>query len=217
MTPFRTLTAIAAPFPQANIDTDVIMPKQFLKRIDRAGLAEGVFHDLRLTEGVVNPGFILNQAPYDAAEILVCGDNFGCGSSREYAVWGLMQFGVKVIIAPSFAGIFFGNCEKNGLLAITLPEATVAHLLSVVQTPSTACLEIDLPHQKIRDVAGNTVTFEIGISRKDALLSGADHIETTLSDEADISKFEGLQKLAKPWLWLPKKNHAGGVADAHRH
>lgn len=206
MTPFTTLTAIAAPFPQANIDTDVIMPKQFLKRIDRAGLAEGVFHDLRFTDGVPNPNFILNKPLYARSEILICGDNFGCGSSREYAVWGLIQLGIRAIIAPSFAGIFFGNCEKNGLLAVTLPQTIVTDFLTQALEPTTACFTIDLLNQEITDSASRTTTFEIGASRKEALLSGADHIETTLNDCAEIAHFEHGQRKNTAWLWrVPPK------------
>jgi 3-isopropylmalate/(R)-2-methylmalate dehydratase small subunit len=139
MTPFTTVRGIAAPLPTANIDTDVIMPKQFLKRIDREGLAEGAFHDLRFDEnGVPREDFILNREPYSNARFLVCGTNFGCGSSREYAVWGLSQLGIRAILAPSFGGIFFGNCEKNGLLAIELSETDIAQLESLASAPETA-------------------------------------------------------------------------------
>ncbi|MBO6674784.1 MAG: 3-isopropylmalate dehydratase small subunit [Rhizobiales bacterium] len=201
MTPFTRLTAIAAPLPQPNIDTDVIMPKQFLKRIDRKGLAEGAFHDLRFTNGQPNPEFILNQPPYVGAEILVCGDNFGCGSSREYAVWGLMQLGIRAIIAPTIAGIFFGNCEMNGLLAITLPENEVATLLDRVANPEDATLTINLPNQTIEIPSLDPITFKIGEARKRNLMTGVDHVGQTLALSDEIKDFESEQRNAQNWLW----------------
>lgn len=201
MTPFTTLTAIAAPLPQPNIDTDVIMPKQFLKRIDREGLAEGAFNDLRFTNGQPNPTFILNQPPYDQAQILVCGDNFGCGSSREYAVWGLMQLGIRAIIAPSIAGIFFGNCEMNGLLAITLPEDQVSVLMERVTNPDGATLTIDLPNQTIDAPGLDPITFDVGEARKRNLIAGVDHVGQTLGWAGEIKAFESRQHNARNWLW----------------
>lgn len=191
MKPFTTVRGIAAPMPADNIDTDVIMPKQFLKRIDREGLAEGAFHDLRFDPtGTPRPDFVLNRAPYDKARFLVCGANFGCGSSREYAVWGLAQLGIRAIIAPSFAGIFFGNCEKNGVLAIELPRQTVDMLLARVADRKTAELEIELENRNI--VAGqDCIRFEIGDARREALLSGRDHIAVTLDHADEIRAFEG--------------------------
>lgn len=184
MTPFTTHHGIAAALPRPNIDTDVIMPKQFLKRIDREGLAEGAFHDLRK-----DADFVLNRAPWTDASILICGENFGCGSSREYAVWGLMQMGIRVIIAPSIAGIFFGNCEKNGLLAITLPADTVADLMALAEDPERAMIGVDLPAQTIRHADGET-PFDIPAARKVLLIEGKDHIARTLEHEADITAFE---------------------------
>jgi 3-isopropylmalate/(R)-2-methylmalate dehydratase small subunit len=201
MTPFTTLTAISAPLPQPNIDTDVIMPKQFLKRIDREGLAEGAFHDLRFADGKPNPECVLNQPPYDRAEILVCGDNFGCGSSREYAVWGLMQLGIRAIIAPSIAGIFFGNCEMNGLLAITLGEDHVSALMDQIGNPDTATLTINLLDQAIEAPGLDPITFEIGVARKRNLMAGVDHVGQTLGWASDIKAFESEQRKARNWLW----------------
>ncbi|WP_420414031.1 3-isopropylmalate dehydratase small subunit [Roseibium sp.] len=201
MESFTTLKAIAAPLPAPNIDTDVIMPKQFLKRIDRAGLAEGAFHELRFDEsGTQRPEFILNQPPYDQAKILIAGKNFGCGSSREYAVWGLMQLGFRVIIAPSIAGIFFGNCEKNGLLAITLPETEVEHLLRATATSATAEMTINLPDQTIQTASGQIFGFEIATARKKLLLTGADHIQLTLDDAETIIDFEKKYFELLPWI-----------------
>ncbi|WP_299687877.1 3-isopropylmalate dehydratase small subunit [uncultured Tateyamaria sp.] len=201
MTPFTTVTGVAAALPTPNIDTDVIMPKQFLKRIDRAGLAIGAFHDLRFdTDGQTRPDFVLNRAPYNQAKFLICGDNFGCGSSREYAVWGLQQLGIRAIIAPSISGIFFGNCEKNGLLAITLPPGDVDLLMAHADTPRTALMTIDLDAQTI--TAGPLrIGFDIPAARKALLLSGADHIQQTLDRAATITEFEAKQAATRHWLW----------------
>ncbi|MEM9797162.1 MAG: 3-isopropylmalate dehydratase small subunit [Pseudomonadota bacterium] len=194
MTPFVVHTGIAAALPAPNVDTDAIMPKQFLKRIDRAGLAEGAFHDLRQ-----DSDFVLNRTPWNRASILVCGENFGCGSSREYAVWGLMQWGIRVIVAPSIAGIFFGNCEKNGLLAITLPAADVAVLSGLATDGDTARMEVDLPAQTIRHGRGETA-FDISEMRKTLLLDGKDHIARTLEYEADIAAYEHARRRLNPLL-----------------
>jgi 3-isopropylmalate/(R)-2-methylmalate dehydratase small subunit len=202
MKPFLVETGVAAPLPQPNIDTDVIMPKQFLKRIDREGLADGAFHDLRFdAKGKKRNGFVLNQAPYDRARFLVCGSNFGCGSSREYAVWGLMQIGIRAIIAPSFAGIFFGNCEKNGLLAITLPEEDVASISTHISQADCAELTIDLANQTISMHNGDSVLFAINPARKQLLMEGADHIEKTLTYAHEIRQFEAAQKTDTSYLW----------------
>ena len=201
MTPFTTVKGIAAPMPTENIDTDVIMPKQFLKRIDRKGLAEGAFHDLRFdAQKTLRPSFVLNRAPYDKASFLVCGANFGCGSSREYAVWGLVQLGIRAIIAPSFGGIFFGNCEKNGLLAIMLPQEEVARLINLAEAPATAEFEIDLLVQSIR-ADTSEIHFEIGKARKDALLTGRDHISATLEFAGEIEAFEAAQRDHTAHFW----------------
>ncbi|GFE67052.1 3-isopropylmalate dehydratase small subunit [Litoreibacter roseus] len=184
MTPFTTHTGIAAALPMPNLDTDVIIPKQFLKRIDREGLAEGVFFDL-----FKDQEFVLNRPPWDTASILICGENFGCGSSREYAVWGLMQWGIRAIIAPSFAGIFFGNCEKNGLLAVDMPADDVEELSWLAQDPATAQIGIDLHQQRIIQ-GGSNWQFDIPAARKALLLEGKDHIACTLEHETEIATFE---------------------------
>ncbi len=205
MKPFLVETGVAAALPQPNIDTDVIMPKQFLKRIDREGLAEGAFHDLRFdANGRKRPDFILNQVPFDRARFLICGANFGCGSSREYAVWGLMQIGIQAIIAPSFAGIFFGNCDKNGLLAITLPQEEVDALLLQVSDANCAELTIDLEKQEILKCGGESLCFEINPARKQLLMEGADHVEKTLGHAPEIQQFEEHQKAATPHLWAAR-------------
>lgn len=200
MEPFGTVTGVAAPLPAANIDTDVIMPKQFLKGIDRKGLDRGVFHHLRFDEsGATRPEFILNQPAWAAARFLVVGPNFGCGSSREHAVWGLAQLGVRALIGASFAGIFFDNCARNGLLAITLPQHLVEPILARVSDPATTHLTIDLEAQTI--TSGDLVTrFDIGAPRREALLRGLDAVGTTLARAAEIHVFEKLYFETRPWL-----------------
>ena len=198
MTPFTSMLGVAAPLAAANIDTDVIMPKQFLKGIDRSGLDRGLFHDLRFdASGAARPDFILNQAAWEAARFLVVGDNFGCGSSREHAVWGLMQYGVRALIGTSFAGIFFDNCARNGLLAITLPPGDVAQLLALAG--QGVAFTIDLPRQAISagDVA---IAFDIDAVRKEALLNGLDAIGHTLTMRDDILAFQRQHLEANPWF-----------------
>ena len=198
MTPFTTVQGVAAPLPAANLDTDVIMPKQFLKGIDRSNLDRGVFHDLRFDDtGAARPGFILNLPAWDATRFLVVGENFGCGSSREHAVWGLMQYGVRALIGTSFAGIFFDNCARNGLLAITLPPADVARLSALAEQAVT--FTVDLPQQTI--VAGDVaVRFEIDAVRKEALLNGLDAIGHTLTMRDEILAFQQRHLEAHPWF-----------------
>jgi len=200
--PFVTVTAVAASFPQPNVDTDVIMPKQFLKGIDRTGLARGAFHDLRFdAAGETRPGFILNRAPWQDARFLVVGPNFGCGSSREHAVWGLLQLGIRVLIGTTFAGIFFDNCRNNGLLAITLEAERLAELAALAGRAESCVMTIDLPGQTISPAAGQVYPFEIDAARKEALLHGLDPIGLTLQRAATIKAFE--QDLARnePWAF----------------
>jgi len=200
MTPFTTVHGVAAPLRAANIDTDVIMPKQFLKGIDRAGLDVGLFHDLRFdADGNPQPQFILNRPGWQDATFLVVGDNFGCGSSREHAVWGLMQYGVRAIIGTSFAGIFFDNCARNGLLAITLPGDVVAMLMATADDAATNLLTVDLERQVIG--AGNaSIGFEIDAARKDALMRGLDAIGQTLTLRDEIVAFQNRHFKAHPWF-----------------
>ena len=201
MQKFETFTAVAAPMLMPNIDTDVIMPKQFLKRIDREGLAEGVFHDVRRTEdGVLREDFPLNQNRYRDAQILLAGRNFGCGSSREHAVWGLLQSGIRVVIAPSFAGIFFGNCEKNGLLAIVLSEEETSRIAGMIKEAEQADLTIDLERCVIGLPGGEQLRFEIEPTRRQNLLEGRDHIEATLTMADRIRAFEAQHLTNHVWL-----------------
>jgi 3-isopropylmalate/(R)-2-methylmalate dehydratase small subunit len=199
--PFTQVSGQAAPFLAANVDTDVIMPKQFLKGIDRQGLDRGVFFDLRfLPDGTPNPDFVLNQATWQGASFLVVGPNFGCGSSREHAVWGLQQLGVRALIGSSFAGIFYDNCQRNGVLLITLEEAQVQRIGTLVGEAETARLSIDLQAQQIGLADGSVVDFQIDALRKTSLLLGLDAIGSTLQRRDQISAFERQHLAANPWL-----------------
>ncbi len=203
MEPFRVLTGVAAPMPAANIDTDVIMPKQFLKGIDREGLDRGVFFDLRLDEtGAPRADFVLNQPAWSGARFLVVGPNFGCGSSREHAVWGLSQLGIRALIGPSFAGIFFDNCARNGLLAITLSPDAWASLLALSSQPDSNVFTIDLEAQTI--AAGAAIMdFDIEPPRKQALLEGLDGVGLALARADEIRAFETRHFRDNPWF-LPQ-------------
>jgi len=199
--PFSQVTGKAAPMLAANIDTDVIMPKQFLKGIDRSGLDRGLFFDLRfLPSGEPNPEFVLNQPAWQGASFLVVGPNFGCGSSREHAVWGLKQVGIRALIGSSFAGIFYDNCQRNGVLLITLDEATVQRLGQGVSQPQGAEISIDLEAQQIRLQDGSVIEFQIDALRKSALLLGLDAIGSTLQRREQIKAFERTHLQANPWL-----------------
>ncbi|TWC58497.1 3-isopropylmalate dehydratase small subunit [Pseudomonas sp. SJZ080] len=199
--PFTRVSGKAAPMLAANIDTDVIMPKQFLKGIDRAGLDRGLFFDLRfLTDGQPNPEFVLNQPAWQGASFMVVGPNFGCGSSREHAVWGLKQMGIRALIGSSFAGIFYDNCQRNGVLLITLDEPLLQRLGRVVSQPEGAQISVDLQAQEIRLHDGELIPFEIDTLRKTALLLGLDAIGSTLQRSDQIKAFERQHLAANPWL-----------------
>jgi 3-isopropylmalate/(R)-2-methylmalate dehydratase small subunit len=201
MQPFDTVTGKAAPFLASNVDTDVIMPKQFLKGIDRSGLDKGLFFDLRFLEsGEPNPEFVLNQPAWSGASFLVTGPNFGCGSSREHAVWGLKQLGVRALIGTSFAGIFYDNCQRNGVLAIQLSETEHQRLGQVVSNAATTTISVDLPNQVIRLSDGSVIAFEIDDLRKQSLLLGLDAIGNTLQRSAQIRDFETRHLAENPWL-----------------
>ena len=201
MQKFTTLTGVAAPLPMINVDTDKIIPKQYLKTIERTGLGKALFDELRYnSDGSEKPGFVLNQPAYRKAEILIAGENFGCGSSREHAPWALLDFGIRAVIAPSFADIFHSNCFKNGILPIVLPAETVAHLMDDARKGSNARLTVDLASQTIIRPDGQTVHFEIDQFRKHCLLDGLDDIGLTLKKEPAIAKFEDRRKQAQPWL-----------------
>jgi 3-isopropylmalate/(R)-2-methylmalate dehydratase small subunit len=201
MEPFIQVSGKAAPMLAANIDTDVIMPKQFLKGIDRAGLDRGLFFDLRfLPSGEPNPEFILNQPGWQGAKFLVTGPNFGCGSSREHAVWGLKQMGIKALIGSSFAGIFYDNCQRNGVLTIVLDEPQVQVLGKLISQQDTAQIEVDLEAQEIRLQDGRTMPFKIDELRKNALLLGLDAIGSTLQKREQILAFQQKHLAENPWL-----------------
>ena len=199
--PFTQVSGQAAPLLAANIDTDVIMPKQFLKGIDRQGLDRGVFFDLRfLPDGRPDPDFVLNQPAWQEAKFLVVGPNFGCGSSREHAVWGLQQMGIRALIGSSFAGIFYDNCQRNGVLLITLDEAQVQRIGRLVGQPETARISIDLEAQQIRLADGSVLDFQVDTLRKSALLLGLDAIGSTLQRREQIEAFEREHLANNPWL-----------------
>ncbi|ASV37744.1 3-isopropylmalate dehydratase small subunit [Pseudomonas sp. NS1(2017)] len=199
--PFTLVTGKAAPMLAANIDTDVIMPKQFLKGIDRSGLDRGLFFDLRfLPSGEPNPDFVLNQPAWQGASFMVVGPNFGCGSSREHAVWGLKQMGIRALIGSSFAGIFYDNCQRNGVLLITLDEAVLQRLGKTVSQADQAQISVDLEAQAIRLADGEVLPFQIDTLRKTALLLGLDAIGSTLQRREEIKAFECRHLAANPWL-----------------
>jgi 3-isopropylmalate/(R)-2-methylmalate dehydratase small subunit len=191
MEAFKTLTGIVAPLDRVNVDTDQIIPKQFLKRIERTGFEDFLFYDWRyLPDGKPNPEFVLNQERYRGATILITRNNFGCGSSREHAPWALKDYGFRVIIAPSFADIFFNNCFKNGILPIVLPESTVEELFKKVLGNEGYRLTVDLESQILADDKGLNISFEIDPFKKRCLLEGLDDIALTLKHEDKISAYE---------------------------
>ena len=199
--PFTHVSGRAAPLLAANVDTDVIMPKQFLKGIDRQGLDRGLFFDLRfLRDGSPDPDFVLNNPTWQGASFLVVGANFGCGSSREHAVWGLQQMGIRALIGSSFAGIFYDNCQRNGVLLITLEEAQVQRIGQLVSEPETARIAIDLEAQQISLADGTVIEFQIDTLRKTALLLGLDAIGSTLQRREQIKAFERQHLTSNPWL-----------------
>ena len=202
MKKFTTLTGVAAPMPLINIDTDMIIPKQFLKTITRSGLGKSLFFEMRYDDaGKELPDFVLNQKPYRNAEIIVAGDNFGCGSSREHAPWALQDFGIRAVIAPSFADIFFGNCYKNGMLPIVLKQEEIDVLMADAASDNARVLTIDLPNQKVIRANGESFSFEINPTSKTQLLEGLDEIGQTLQRNAEIASFEQRQHQSQPWLW----------------
>jgi 3-isopropylmalate/(R)-2-methylmalate dehydratase small subunit len=201
MQPFTTLTGVAAPLDIMNVDTDMIIPKQYLKTIKRTGLGTGLFSEMRYKEdGSENPEFVLNQPAYRKAEILVAGDNFGCGSSREHAPWALLDFGIRCVISTSFADIFYNNCFKNGILPITVSQADLDKLMDDARRGSNATVTVDLPSQEIRGPDGGVVTFDLDPFRKHLLLNGLDDIGLTMEKAPAISSFEQKTAASRPWL-----------------
>ena len=201
MQKFTQLTGVAAPMPDINIDTDRIIPKNYLKTIKRTGLGTALFAEVRYDEqGKENPDFVLNKPAYRKAEIIVAGDNFGCGSSREHAPWALLDFGIRCVISTSFADIFFNNSFKNGILPIKLPQSDVDKLMADAGRGANATLTIDLEKQEIRRPDGEIITFDIDSFRKHCLLNGLDDIGLTLQHEKQIDAYESRQNADKPWL-----------------
>ncbi len=198
---FTTLTGVAAPMPLVNIDTDMIIPKQFLKTIKRSGLGKNLFDEMRYdAEGNEIPDFVLNQPAYRAAQILVAGDNFGCGSSREHAPWALADFGIKAIISTSFADIFYNNCFKNGMLPIVLPQEQVDILMDDARKGENARIAIDLESQTVTSAEGQVFTFQIDPFSKHCLLNGLDDIALTLEKVSSIDAYEAQAAQARPWV-----------------
>jgi 3-isopropylmalate/(R)-2-methylmalate dehydratase small subunit len=199
MQPFSKLKATAAPLNMKNVDTDAIIPKQFLRSIKRTGFGINLFNDLRYDEsGNEIPDFILNKPPYQNAQILIAGENFGCGSSREHAPWALLDFGIRCIIAPSFADIFYNNCFKNGILPIQVDQDNVNTLMQTAENKEE--IEVDLTNQMITFPQGN-IHFEIDSFRKKCLLEGLDDIALTLDKESAIDNYETERSKTHPWLW----------------
>ena len=201
MQKFTFLTGIAAPLPMVNVDTDKIIPKQFLKTIKRSGLGKNLFDEMRYEAGGAEiADFVLNKPAYRNASVLVTGDNFGCGSSREHAPWALLDFGIRCIIAPSFADIFYNNCFKNGILPIVLPQKQVDLLMDDADRGANAMVTVDLEKQQITGPDGGMISFDIDPFRKQCLLDGLDDIGLTLAKSASIDSFEARQKASQPWL-----------------
>jgi 3-isopropylmalate/(R)-2-methylmalate dehydratase small subunit len=201
MDTFNTLTGIAAPMPLVNIDTDMIIPKQFLKTIKRSGLGKNLFDEMRFTQdGKEIPDFILNQPAYRNAEIIIAGDNFGCGSSREHAPWALLDFGIRCVISTSFADIFFNNCFKNGILPIVMPRDVVDILMEDAKKGANARMTVDLENQTVTTSDGQSFGFEVDAFRKHCLLNGLDDIGLTLEKVSAIDRFEQSAAQARPWV-----------------
>ncbi|MEM9047375.1 MAG: 3-isopropylmalate dehydratase small subunit [Pseudomonadota bacterium] len=201
METFTTLSGVAAPLDLINVDTDMIIPKQFLKTIKRSGLGKNLFDEMRyLEDGSENPDFVLNKPAYRNASILVSGENFGCGSSREHAPWAILDFGIRCVIAPSFADIFFNNCFKNGILPIVLPQEDVDALMADAAQGANALIAVDLQAQTISRPDGSRIGFEVDPFRKHCLLNGLDDIGLTMEKDSDIVAFERRTQAARPWL-----------------
>ncbi len=201
MEKFTKLTGVAAPLPMRNVDTDMIIPKQFLKTIKRTGLGKSLFFEMRYDQsGKEVADFVLNRPAYRNAKILVAGENFGCGSSREHAPWALLDFGIRCVIAPDFADIFYNNCFQNGILPIKLPQAEIDKLMDDASRGANATITVDLEAQEIRGPDGGVIKFDIDPFRKHCLLNGLDNIGLTLKKQKQIEAFEEKAQVARPWL-----------------
>ena len=205
MEKFTVLEGVAAPLHVINVDTDMVIPKQYLKTIKRTGLGKGLFSEQRYKDdGSENPDFVLNKPAYRKAKILVAGDNFGCGSSREHAPWALLDFGIRCVISTSFADIFYNNCFKNGILPIKLPKEDIAKLMDDAERGANAVITVDLVNQEIKGPDGGTVKFDIDPFRKQCLLEGLDDIGQTLQAAPAIDTYESAHKSAQPWLSMSR-------------
>ena len=201
MDKFVTLTGVAAPMEIMNVDTDMIIPKQYLKTIKRTGLGAGLFSEMRFNDdGSENPDFVLNKPAYRQAKILVAGDNFGCGSSREHAPWALLDFGIRCVISTSFADIFYNNCFNNGILPIVVSESDLEKLFDDARRGANATLTVDLEAQEIHGPDGGSVKFDIDPARKNKLLKGLDDIGVTMEKTPSIASFEQKTAAARPWI-----------------
>ncbi|XHC09275.1 3-isopropylmalate dehydratase small subunit [Labrenzia sp. ac12] len=201
MEKFETLTGVAAPLPIVNIDTDMIIPKQFLKTIKRTGLGTALFHEMRTNDdGSENESFVLNKAAYRDAKILVAGDNFGCGSSREHAPWALLDFGIRCVISTSFADIFYNNCFKNGILPIQVSEDELETLMHAAERGANFTLTIDLESQEIKGLESGDIAFKIDSFRKHCLINGLDDIGLTMAKAGEIDTFESKMGNDRPWV-----------------
>jgi len=201
MDKFEKLTGVAAPLPLINVDTDMIIPKQFLKTIKRSGLGVNLFDEMRFNDdGSEKPDFVLNKPAYRNAEILVSGDNFGCGSSREHAPWAIKDFGIRCVIAPSFADIFFNNCFKNGILPIALPQEQVDLLMKDAEKGENARMTVDLEKQEITTSDGEVIPFQVDAFKKHCLLEGLDDIGLTMAKASEIASFESKAAIERPWV-----------------
>jgi len=206
MDKFTKLAGVAAPMARVNVDTDAIIPKQYLKTIKRTGLKAGLFYDWRTNQdGSEKPDFVLNKPAYQNAKILVAGANFGCGSSREHAPWALLDFGIRCVIAPSFGDIFFNNCFKNGMLPIELPQEDVDKLMHDAEKGANATVSVDLEKQEITRPDGGVIKFDIDPFRKYCLLNGFDDIGLTLRQKDKIDAYEAERRRSLPWLDQPTK------------
>ncbi len=201
MEKFQKLTGIAAPMPLVNIDTDMIIPKVFLKSIQRTGFGKNLFDEMRYNrDGSEIPDFVLNKPQYRNAEILVAGDNFGCGSSREHAPWAIADFGIKCVVSTSFADIFFNNCFKNGILPIVLPQEQVDLLMADAERGENARMTVDLEAQEITTSDGEVIKFDVDAFKKQCLLEGLDDIGQTLQKQAAVQSYEGKMAQERPWV-----------------
>ena len=201
MEKFTTLTAVAAPLNMINVDTDMIIPKDYLKTIQRTGLGKGLFAELRYTDdGTDNPDFVLNKPAYKAAKIIVAGDNFGCGSSREHAPWALLDYGIRAVISTEFGDIFYNNCFKNGILPIKVSKEDLDKLMDDAERGANATLSIDLDKQEIRGPDGGVVRFEVDAFKKHCLLNGLDEVGLTMEKDGRIADYEKRAAVERPWV-----------------